>query len=468
MQRLLHILRFGWPYMRRYWRRFALGVALAWVFALSNGVLLGAIKTVLDRMAPPAPAAIVASAEQSPAPTAYTRLKAEALRIQKDISDQWLPALGKRPDARQVVGLLFLFPFLAIFRGFSGYLSSYCLAWVSERVVNDLRIDVLKKLNTLSLDFFNRSTMGDLLTRVSGDTFAVNRCLGSGLSDLIKEPLTILFVLGGLFYIAPQLTFIALVFFPLMVLPIIFFGRKVRKAATAGLNSTITQSSLLVEIFSGIRVIKAFNQEQDQEARFRKQSFDLVHHDMRMVRARELINPMIEAASTLGFSVILLYIVFHQITLTDMITVLAGAAFIYTPVKKLAAIHVLLQQTDAAVHRLIGIMAEQPTVKEPAAPAPLSKFQKAITIENLSFTYGPRPVLQDVNLAIPRGSRIGVAGESGSGKSTLVNLLFRFYDPAAGAVQDRRTGHPRRLHQGCPQPNGPRQPGDRVVRSHCG
>src|SRR5262249_8358312 len=154
---------------------------------------------------------------------------------------------------------LLLFPLLALIRGSSGYLSTYCLAWVSERVVNDLRVDVFRKLSSLSLDFYNRSTTGDLLTRVNVDTASLQRCLNLGLADLIQEPVTILGIVASLCWIDWQLTALSVVFFPLLILPIVIYGRKVRKAATAGLKTSINQASLLVEMLSGIRIIKAFS-----------------------------------------------------------------------------------------------------------------------------------------------------------------------------------------------------------------
>jgi ABC-type multidrug transport system fused ATPase/permease subunit len=432
MRHLFTILRFGFPYLRRYWGRFVAGVLLAVFFGLSNGVLLWAINTVVKRMAPAEAAAPPAIAQKS---GLFTEWKAKANQLTHEFADVWLPRMRQTPTWKQVLGGLLIFPTLAIIRGFAGYLSSYCLAWVSERVVNDLRVDVLRKLSRLSLDYFNRATMGDLLTRVNGDTASLQRCLSLGLSDLIKEPVTVVGVVYFLYLIDPQLTLVAAIFLPLVVLPIVYFGRRVRKAATAGLRTTITQSSLLVEVLHGIRVIKAFNLEDLQVERFRKLSRELIHHTMRGVRAKELINPIIEALSTLGFGIILIYIVYRQIDLQDMFVLLAGVATVYMPIRKLAGINVLLQQTHAGLDRLMQVLQEQPTVREPPQPAPVSGFKTAIDFENVAFAYRDVGVLDGIHLTIPRGTRLGVAGESGSGKSTLVNLIFRFYDPTQGAIR---------------------------------
>jgi subfamily B ATP-binding cassette protein MsbA len=330
---------------------------------------------------------------------------------------------------------LFFFPVLVAIRGLAGYLSSYCLAWTSERVVNDLRLDVLKKLSSLSLDYFNRSTMGDLLTRVNGDTASLQRCLSLGFSDLIKEPVTIVSILVALCLIDWQLTLGAILFFPLCAVPVLVLGRKARRASQAGLDVNIAQSSLLVEVLSGIREIKAFGLEGEQAERFRRLSRELIHHAMRGIRAKEQINPIIETVSMIGFGMLVVYIAYRQRNVSEMVSFLAGLAFLYTPVKKLAALHVLLEQTSVGVDRLGEILRQEPTVREPALAKPLTQFKSEIRFEHLSFAYDKQPVLEEIDLIIPRGSKLGLAGESGSGKSTLVNLIFRFYDPTRGAVK---------------------------------
>ncbi len=445
MAYLKNILRFGWPYLRRYLGRFVAGVLLGVLFGISNGALLWATNTLIKRMTPASDQTTLlgaASPTPSSAPAAPGTWKAEfrhwkntAQEATQDLVGPWLPALGKRLDWRQVLGGLLLFPFLGTIRGFIGYLSSYCLAWVSERVVNDLRVDVLSKISGLSIDFFNRSTMGDLLTRVNGDTASLQRCLSLGLSDLVKEPITVLSIFAGLCLIDWQLTIGAMLFFPIVIVPILVLGKKIRRSRKAGLNANITQSSLLVEMLSGIRVVKAFGLEETQVNRFRKLSRELIHHTMKGVRARELINPFIETISLLGFGMLIVFIAYQQRSFANMVVFLTGMAFIYTPIKKLANIHVLFQQTSVGVDRLINILEEQPSVTESPHPKPISQFKRALTFENVGFSYGRHAVLSDFNLTIPRGLKLGVAGESGAGKSTLLNLIFRFYDPTQGAVK---------------------------------
>jgi subfamily B ATP-binding cassette protein MsbA len=338
-------------------------------------------------------------------------------------------------DWRQVLGGLLIFPALVAIRGIMGYLSSYCMAWVGEKVVNDLRTDVLVKLNTLSLDYFNRATMGDMITHVNGDTATLQRCLRVACADLIQQPMTAIGVLAALCVLDWRLTLAAMIFFPACIIPVFVLGKKARRAARASTEVGITQSSLLFEILSGIRVVKAFGLEKFQVGRFREYSDRMVRQNMKGIRAKELINPIIETVSVIGFGMLVIYIAFKQHPVADMVGFLTGLIFFYTPVRRLAAIHVIFEQTAIGVTRLLRILQQQPSVKDPVEPKPLRAFDRGLTLENVTFSYGHEPVLQALSLEVPRGRKLGVAGESGSGKSTLVNLLFRFFDPTAGAIR---------------------------------
>ena len=308
------------------------------------------------------------------------------------------------------------------------------MAWVSEHVVNDLRGDVLEKMSGLSLDYFNRSTTGDMLTRVSGDTGQLQKCLTLS-GDLVKEPVTLVGIFLGLCLLDWQLTLMAMVFVPLCVMPIIVLGRKVRKASNRGWDSSINQSSLLVEVLSGIRVVKAFGLESMLVRRFREISNRILHFRMKTVQAGEQMNPIIETVSMLGMGLLMLYIIHRQLQLGDVVGFFTGMIFLYASIKKLAGMHVMFQQTRIGVERLASIMTEQPTIKEDPQARPVTGFWSALRFENVSFAYGSVPVLQNIGLEIKGGQKLGVAGESGSGKSTLVNLVLRFYDPTAGSIQ---------------------------------
>jgi len=478
---ILSILRFGQPYLKRYWPRFAAGILLGALFGLSNASFIWATKTIFQRMdSKPSETASVALANEGPAllhwstptnqsfvispsdgvltPGARTNLTVQPVPLPspevsvikvgnkfKELGkkmvaslnewiDPWLPLSGRKMDWRQILGGFLLLPVLIAIRSFLGYLSSYCMNWVSERMMNDLRYEVLAKLYQLSLDFFNRSTMGDLLTRINTDTNVLHKTMTNGLSDVVKEPFTIIGSLIYLFVIDWKLTLIAIVFLPLCVVPLIILGKKVRKAVKASLSANISQSSMLVEAITSIRVVKAFGLEADSLKRFGDYCKQIIHHDMKSVQARELVNPLVEVISMLGLGLLIIFIFATRTQTHELIGFMMAVVFMFAPIKKLATVHVLFQQASVGIERLQNLMAEQPSVKELADGKQIRGFEQEIRFDNVSFAYKDKTVIDKLDLTIPRGTKLGIAGESGSGKSTLLNLTFRFYDTTSGAV----------------------------------
>ena len=430
MGNFANIIRFGWPYLQRYWGRLVAGILLGVLFGLVNASFVWATQTIIARLAPNAVVLPVAAGQSGAMPEVVREWQSHV----NNWIHPWLPLAGRALDWRQVVGGLVFFPLLVALRGYVGFLSSYCLAWVSERVINNLRVEVLRKMTTLSLDFFNRSTMGDLVTRVNGDTAALHRCLSLGISDLVKEPVTIVSILIALCFINLKLTLFTLLFLPLCMVPLMILGRKIRRRATAGVQVGITQSSMLMEALAGIRVVKAFGLEGRQIENFNGLSQKLIHYGVKGVQAKELINPIVETISMVGLGGLLVFIFYSQAGLPDTVGFLTGVVLLFQPLKKLAGLHALFQQTRVGVDRLTAIFREQPTVRDPVSPTPLKPFHDKIIFHDATFAYAAQPVISNLNLEIPRGSKLGIAGESGSGKSTLTNLLLRFHDVTSGRI----------------------------------
>jgi subfamily B ATP-binding cassette protein MsbA len=219
MSNIRAVLHFGWRYLRHYRGRLAVGILLGILFGLTNASFVWATKTLIDRFNPP-PASSVSVSPVLPAsaatvlgPAGAGRL--ERLREQVDAwIDPWLPRAGRTLDWQSTIGGLLFLPLLVLLRSSTDYGSGYCIGWVSERVVNDMRIEVLEKLSSLSLSFFNRSTTGDLLARVNLDTWKLLQCLKQGAANLVKESVTLVSVLGALFLMNWQLTLFVAILFP--------------------------------------------------------------------------------------------------------------------------------------------------------------------------------------------------------------------------------------------------------------
>jgi ABC-type multidrug transport system fused ATPase/permease subunit len=444
------ILGFGWKYMRPYWRRVVTGVIVGCICGLTASVFLWAGGLIMERLQGKGPATVncpSCNAEFKVQPKAkvdkvqdklFPVLRQRAAEWQQrlnDTIDPWLLRGDAKMDAQRILGTLLFLPLIALVRGVTDYVSNYCMGWVGERVVNDLRCDVLTKLTSLSLDYFTRSTTGDMLTRINQDTFNLHKALRQAGSDLVRESFTILGAFVVLWFLDWRVALVILLAVPVAAVPLVVLGGKARKAGRGSRSATVRQNSLLVEALTGIRVLKAFNLEAHQNERYRQFSREFIRHAMKGVQAKELSGPFMEILSAVGLSAILVYLFWSGLEIHQIIMLIGALAVLLAPLKKLASLHIAFEQAGAGVERLVELLREQPSVVPPAQPKPLPVFAREIRFENVDFTYGNKAVLRNISLSIPRGFKLGIAGESGSGKSTLINLLFRFYDVTAGSVK---------------------------------
>jgi subfamily B ATP-binding cassette protein MsbA len=453
MSKILTIARFSWPYLKPYWGRATLGLTLGVLFGMSNAGVLWLTKTMLTRLEPkveatvPSPSTPVVDAGtpdvlEALSPETSSWLKQSSRSFSQSVDravDPWLPTWGRPIDRYQVIGILIFLPFLVALRSGANFLSTYCMNWTGQNIINNLRVKVLDNLSKLSIDYFNRSTLGDMVVRINGDTKTLQRCLTNGIDHIIKDPITIISVFTWLLLIDWQLTVSSVILLPICMFPVLILGRMARRASKKMRNIDVIQASMVIEILSGIRVVKAFCLEGEMVNRFRKLSRSLVGQTMRAIRATEMTGPIIETVSIFGVGAIILFVAFTDRNIPDLVTFFLGLIMFYDPVKKLAKLHLLIERTSVGIERLMNILTERPSVKESSNPVRLDTFKKEITLENLTFTYGHNPVLKNLSLTIPQGTTLGIAGESGSGKSTLVNLLFRFFDPTEGTI--RIDGH---------------------------
>src|SRR5688572_28026518 len=220
--------------MRPYWNRLLAAILLGLLFGASNASMVWATKTLMERFDTAAQRKVADAAKEQDNKAGFFTREARALQQQASAAiDPWLPRSGAEWTWKMDVGGLLFLPMLMLIRSAADYGSSYCMGWVSERVVNDMRLDVMQKLSTLSLGFFTRSTTGDLLTRINSDTHKLQRALKQGAADLLKESISVVTLLGALLWVNWQLTLLTFAFIPLCIGPLLILGRKARKAAGA-------------------------------------------------------------------------------------------------------------------------------------------------------------------------------------------------------------------------------------------
>ena len=274
------------------------------------------------------------------------------------------------------------------------------------------------------------------MSRLLSDTVALQSTLSSSLGVMIKDPVTVLACAGLLFVLDPRLTLIALLVFPIGLIPIVIYSRKVRKSSAAIQNSYSELSTLVHESFTGNRIVKAYNLEEKVAQQFKDVSRRFVSHFMRVVRSQEIPGPLIEFFGSLGVAALFVYFAFQPSPAADKFIQFAlTIVLMYRPVKNIIRLHSQLEQARAASRRVFQLLEAQNNVREPARPAPLRAAGVPVHFSDIHFSYGDKLVLQGVQLTVEPGRMAALVGASGSGKTTLTNLLLRFYDPQKGAVR---------------------------------
>jgi subfamily B ATP-binding cassette protein MsbA len=290
----------------------------------------------------------------------------------------------------------------------------------------------------LSLAFFHRTSTGDLMSRITSDTGTLQTTISNSLAVLIKEPITVAGLAALLISQQPRLTLIALVVFPLCIVPILVYARKARQASAAIQQYWAELSTVIHEAFTGNRIIKAYNLEGAVEQQFRSTARKFISHYMRLVRSLEVPGPLIEFVGALGVALLFFAVVLSPRTpmsAGDFFLFVGSIFMLYAPIKALTRLYQQFEQARAATERVFELLGTPTTVIEPATPLPLCAANADIHFDGVTFSYGDKVVLNEIQLTVKPGQIIALVGSSGAGKTTLTNLLLRFYDPQCGAVR---------------------------------
>ncbi|MBN1268536.1 MAG: ATP-binding cassette domain-containing protein [Kiritimatiellae bacterium] len=335
---------------------------------------------------------------------------------------------------RTTILIAALLPAFALLRGIGDYLSRYLVEWVGNRVVTDLRAETFGHIHDLSLLYFTRSRTGELISRTTNDSMLVQRAVANVIGDLVREPFVLLVAVGWLLWLDARLAAASLLLFPIAVIPVALFGRKVRRFAREGQQKLADLISILQETITGARVVKAFGMEEHEKTRFNRENRSVFSRVMRVARAKAAVEPIIVFISLIGMSCVLLYARWVRMSYDDFFTFAAALVVMYQPVKKLSRIHLEIQHSCAAADRIFEIIDTEVTVRESPEARPFEGAVRNIRFENVAFAYDAEPVLRDINLHVSAGECIAIVGSSGTGKTTCVSLLPRFFDVTAGAI----------------------------------
>jgi ATP-binding cassette subfamily B protein len=346
---------------------------------------------------------------------------------------------GQQIEASTVSKYLFGLMGAALLAWGLGWIKTYILALVSERIGADLRTTAYEHLMKLSLEYFGGRRTGDLMTRIGGETDRLCVFLSLHLLDFATDFLMIVMTSIILFSIDPYLAMATL-------LPLPFIGwliHVVRDRLRLGFEkidrvwSELT--NVLADTIPGIRVVKAFAQEGRESARFREANKHNLAVNDRINFLWSLFSPTVTLMTEIGLLVVWAFGIWqvsqHKVTVGVLTAFLAYIGRFYTRLDSMSRIVSHTQKAAAGTKRIFEILDHVSSVPEPKDPIALNHVRGEIKLSNASFRYGNRLVIKNLNLNIQPGEMIGLVGQSGSGKSTLVNLICRFYDLSQGQIE---------------------------------
>lgn len=415
-------------YVRPYLGRLLFAVALIAVVGLAEGATALMIKPVVDRVLDPN------------APDSRLAL----LTLPGTQRTLYLDAFF--PSGIHHVWTVFALSLLAIFlvKALAEFFGHTLVQYVGHAAVTDLRNQVYAKLIRQPIGFFQHHPTGRLMSAVISDVERIRGALSEWLADFFRQSFTLMALLAVLLLKDWRLTVASLVFVPLVVVPVLRLGRRIRHSSQNSQAQLAELSQILQETISGNRVVKAFGMEEFEIGKFRATARRLLRENMRWIRAQALTSPLMELVGAVVFALAVLYardqIRYGRLSIGDFATFVFALLQIYTPLKRLGGIYQLFQQALGATTQVFGFLDLRE--EEPDAPGalPLPPFSRAVEFDNVTFAYddGP-PVLKNIRLDVRAGEVVAIVGLSGAGKTTLVNLLPRFHVASSGVV--RIDGH---------------------------
>ena len=329
---------------------------------------------------------------------------------------------------------------LYVLKGVGGYLSSYLMTDVGQRVVRDLRNLLFRHILDQSVGFFSTQTTGRLMSRITNDVGQVQQAVSETLGDLARESLALIGYVGILFYNDARLAMVCLTGAPLVVYPLVRLGQFVRSTTRRSQEALAQLVHVSAEAFGGHRIVKAFGAEAREEARFARTSDRLYRINMRVTSVLSIMPPLMEIIGGVAFVGVLWYgsqeIQAGRLTQGQFITFMTALFAMYGPAKKLSRVNANVQQAIAAGERIFEMLDIHSEVPEPQPAVDLPPFRDSVEFRDVSFAYPgmEEPTLSRVTVSVRAGQMLAIVGRSGAGKTTLVNLLPRFHDVTGGRL----------------------------------
>src|SRR2546426_1533868 len=404
------VLPFLWPFWKQFW---------AAVFGMGLGALV--------RVCQPWPLKIVIDRVLSQKPTRLPFL------------DAWL-------DSAQLSEMAILFGacaatlLIAVVTGLLTYYFTRAMGDVAQHFVFAIRRDLFAHMQRLSLRFHDQQRTGDLITRLTTDTQAIQEMIAEGIITMGASACVLVGMLVVMFWLSWKFALVSLSVSPLLFLAVFRYKRRIKFASRQASASTGQLASLAQETLASIRIVQGLAQEEQQSERFHARS-ESQHDAYRdLVRYQARMAPVVDVFAAAGLTLVMWYgatrVLAGQLTTGDLVLFFVYVTNVYGPMKGLARSSVRFSKASAGAERIAEVMSARSDVTDREGARAVSGLKGNIEFRDVSFEYeAGRPVLSQINLAIAPGEKVAIVGPTGVGKSTLVSLIPRFYDPTDGEVR---------------------------------
>ncbi len=330
-----------------------------------------------------------------------------------------------------IVGI-YLLRSLAMFYG------DLFMSYVGQNIIRRLRNRLYDRIQDLHLAFFHKETTGGLMSRIINDVNFVKDMLSSTITGSLRDCFTIIGLVFVIFYQIWHLAAFAILVLPAALIPIIIFGRRVRRTSTGCQEIMADISAFMHETFAGNKIVKGFGMEEYEKGRFLEKTDRLFRLEMKETMARVITSPINLFLGGLGASLIVWYgglkVISGAYTAGTFFSFLTAVLLLYKPVKDLSKFNNAIQRGLSATDRIFDIIERETGIPEDPNPVEIETRPHRVVFHDVAFKYEDEMVLQNINVEVDPGKVLAIVGMSGGGKTSLVNLIPRFYDVSGGAI----------------------------------
>ena len=324
-------------------------------------------------------------------------------------------------------------------RGICFYAQTYLMSYVGQKVIIDIREAVYRKLQFLSLGYFEKRQTGTIMSYVTNDVGALQGSIIESATDFVTEMSILIGSLALMFNLHWKLSLLTLITMPLVAKAMDLFGKKLKRTSGIMQERVADITAVLQETISSVRVIKSFVREEYEIARFVKENYANFRAQMKNAQVMATLTPVIELIAAIGVTFLIWYggfeVINGNLTAGALIAFLVYATNLANPIKRLSRIYGNVQKAMAAAERVFSVLDEKTDIVEKENATELKAVIGKVDFKAVTFKYNENEViLKDINLEVKAGQMVAIVGPSGAGKTTIVNLLPRFYDPVAGNI----------------------------------